>query len=70
MTPEEVVGLVGKPDKVSEWATGKKWIPFSFSTDNNRIKWVYNGAGYIHFSRHEYTDKVRVIEIVLDPDIK
>lgn len=66
MLAEEVVAAIGSPDHVSSESTGKKGIPFYFGTDTRRISWSYTGAGFVVFTRNEYTGVLRVVETKAD----
>ena len=62
MLPDEVIAAIGAPDHVSSESTGKKGVPFYFGTDTRRTSWSYTGAGFVVFSRNEYTGVLRVVE--------
>jgi len=66
MLADEVVAVIGSPDHVSSASTGKKGIPFYFGTDTRRISWSYTGAGFVVFTRNEYTGVLRVVETKAD----
>jgi hypothetical protein len=62
MLAEEVVAAIGAPDHVSSESTGKRGIPFYFGTDTRRVSWSYTSAGFVVFTRNEYTGVLRVVE--------
>jgi hypothetical protein len=62
MLAEEVVAAIGAPDHVSSEGTGKRAIPFYFGSDTRRVSWSYTGAGFVVFSRNDYTGVLRVVE--------
>lgn len=59
---EEVIAAIGAPDHVSSESTGKRGIPFYFGSDTRRVSWSYTGAGFVVFTRNEYTGVLRVVE--------
>lgn len=67
MLAEEVIAAIGSPDHVSSESTGKKGVPFYFGTDTRRVSWSYSGAGFVVFTRNEYTGVLRVVETKEDP---
>jgi hypothetical protein len=62
MLSEQVIATLGAPDHVSSESTGKKGIPFYFGSDTRRVSWSYTGAGFVVFTRNEYTGVLRVVE--------
>jgi hypothetical protein len=62
MLADEVVAAIGAPNHVSSESTGKKGVPFYFGTDTRRVSWSYTGAGFVVFTRNEYTGVLRVVE--------
>jgi hypothetical protein len=50
MTPEEVSALIGRPDAVGGYVTGKAFIPFHYGGDTHRTIYRYKGQGTIIFS--------------------
>lgn len=45
MTMGEVSSLIGGPDDMIRHETGKRWIPFYFGNDAERIQVLYRGEG-------------------------
>jgi hypothetical protein len=66
MLEKDVIDLIGLPDEVSSDYTGSGKNPFSFSADTFREYWKYEGAGYVAFSRNEYTNTARVVSAAAD----
>ena len=50
MTPAEVEALIGRPDGVGGYVTGKAFIPFHYGGDTHREIYKYKGQGTITFS--------------------
>lgn len=50
MTFEEVTSLIGGPDKMVRHETGKRWIPFYFGSDAQRLQVLYRGEGCLTFT--------------------
>jgi hypothetical protein len=66
MLQREVIDLIGAPDGFSSKYTGAAKNPLSFSADTFREYWSYAGVGFVVFSRNQYNDTARVIEIIAD----
>ena len=62
MSPEDVIQLAGKPDRMNLESTGKNLIPFYFGTDTLRSYWSYTGVGFVVFTRNEYTGSLKLLE--------
>src|SRR4051812_41300501 len=43
MTMDEVTSLIGGPDNMVRHETGKRWIPFYFGSDAQRVEVLYRG---------------------------
>jgi len=50
MTMSEVTSLIGGPDDMIRHETGKRWIPFYFGGDAQRIQVLYRGAGCLTYT--------------------
>ena len=70
MLQKDVIDLLGIPDEVSSSYTGSGRNPFSFSSDTFREYWTYAGSGYVAFSRNEYSNTSRVVQVVPDGKAK
>ena len=70
MLPDDIIMLIGKPDSTSAKATHKSVNPFYFGSDTRRTYWLYNGIGYVIFSRNEYTGSLKLIETKYDKTAK
>ncbi len=66
MSPEEVIKLAGKPDRMNLESTGKSLIPFYFGADTMRSYWSYTGVGFVVFTRNEYTGSLKLLEAKRD----
>jgi hypothetical protein len=66
MLQKEVLDLLGVPDEVSSDYTGSGRNPLSFSADTFREYWTYAGSGYVAFSRNEYSNTSRVVQVMPD----
>ena len=71
MSDSEVRRLLGEPDGIKDYETGKRWIPGSrvSGQDVHRREYTYRGKGRITFARNEYSQNLRVIRVDYDPDI-
>ena len=63
MTPEEVRNLIGNPQRQTVYETGKRWVPFYYGTDLQRMDWFYGNFGHITFSINNYTGQKLVHEV-------
>jgi hypothetical protein len=50
MQMEEVTALIGGPDNMVRHETGKRWIPFYFGSDAQRIQTLYRGEGCLTYT--------------------
>ena len=50
MSMQTVVGLIGAPDFADRHETGKRWIPFYFGTDAQRVEALYKGEGCVTYT--------------------
>jgi hypothetical protein len=50
MTMSEVTALIKAPDDMARHESGKRWIPFYFGSDIQKIRTYYSGDGCLIFS--------------------
>lgn len=50
MTVREVLGLLGEPDNIYRYETGKRWLPMYYGTDVQRVQFRYQGEGCLTFT--------------------
>ena len=50
MQMEEVTALIGGPDNIVRHETGKRWIPFYFGSDAQRMQALYRGEGCLTYT--------------------
>jgi hypothetical protein len=50
MTMREVTALIGGPDDMIRHETGKRWIPFYFGNDAQRLQVIYKGEGCLTYT--------------------
>ena len=50
MQMEEVTALIGGPDNMVRHETGKRWIPFYFGSDAQRVQALYRGEGCLTYT--------------------
>jgi hypothetical protein len=50
MTPEEVEKLIGRPNGTESHVTGKRFIPFHYSGDTQRLETFYKHEGQLTFT--------------------
>ena len=50
MTYEEVTALIGAPDNMVRHETGKRWIPFYYGNDSQRLQVLYRREGCLTFT--------------------
>ncbi len=50
MSFREVTKLIGAPDDMTRHETGKRWIPFYYGNDAQRIDTLYRGEGCLTFT--------------------
>ena len=50
MTMDEVTSLIGGPDNIARHETGKRWIPFYFGSDAQRMEVLYRGEGCLTYT--------------------
>ena len=50
MTYEQVTALIGAPDNMVRHETGKRWIPFYYGNDSQRVQVLYRREGCLTFT--------------------
>ena len=50
MTLEAVTALIGAPDNMARHETGKRWIPFYYGNDSQRVQVLYRREGCLTFT--------------------
>lgn len=50
MTVREVVDMLGEPDNMHRYETGKRWLPFYYGADVQRVQYRYKGEGCLTFT--------------------
>ena len=50
MQMDEVTSLIGGPDNLIRHETGKRWIPFYFGPDAQRVQALYRGEGCLTYT--------------------
>lgn len=50
MVMSEVTGLIKAPDDMTRHETGKRWIPFYFGNDAQRVETYYAGEGCLTYT--------------------
>jgi hypothetical protein len=50
MPMREVTSLIGGPDDMIRHETGKRWIPFYFGNDSQRLQVLYKGEGCLTYT--------------------
>ncbi len=50
MPMSEVSSLIGGPDNLERHETGKRWIPFYFGNDSQRLQASYRGEGCLTYT--------------------
>ncbi|MFC3108471.1 hypothetical protein ACFQAT_02845 [Undibacterium arcticum] len=50
MAMSEVSALIGAPDDLSRYETGKRWIPFYLGNDAQRLEVLYKNEGCLTYS--------------------
>jgi hypothetical protein len=50
MSMRQVTDLIGRPNDMGAYVTGKAWIPFYFGSDRQRYEMVYKGQGRLIFA--------------------
>jgi hypothetical protein len=68
MNDFQVRKILGEPDNMNVYPTGKSWIPFYFGGDTTRSDWMYKGMGRVVFSRNQYSGALKVIRVDYNPD--
>jgi outer membrane protein assembly factor BamE (lipoprotein component of BamABCDE complex) len=68
MTDFQVRKILGEPDNVNVYPTGKSWIPFYYGSDTMRTDWMYKGMGRVVFSKNQYSGALKVVRIDYNPN--
>jgi len=50
MTYDQVTALIGAPDNMVRHETGKRWIPFYYGNDSQRVQVLYRRDGCLTFT--------------------
>jgi hypothetical protein len=50
MTMREVTSMIGAPDDMIRHETGKRWIPFYFGNDAQRLQVIYRNEGCLTYT--------------------
>jgi hypothetical protein len=50
MTYEQVTAAIGAPDNMARHETGKRWIPFYYGNDSQRMQVLYRNEGCLTFT--------------------
>lgn len=69
MTLAEVNNLIGAPDNLSNHETGKRWIPFYYGNDVQRMQVMYKSEGCLTYTggNHFGGGGNELIRIEVDP---
>ena len=72
MSDSEARSILGRPDRIDSYQTGKSWIPYAgrWLNDKTRQSWYYHEMGYLILSRNSYSGQYVVREFVYDPRIR
>ena len=66
MRHDEVLEILGSPDRKIDRVTAKAWIPFYKGPDADLRDWIYAGRGRVVFSLYE--GALEVIDVIYDPN--
>jgi hypothetical protein len=65
MTDAEVRTLLGEPENIQSYPTGKNWIPFYFGGDTYRFDWIYSKTGRVIFANtSRFSRSINVVEVI------
>lgn len=67
MTSWDVRRLLGNPDNILIYPTGKGWIPFYAGRDGFRTEWLYEGVGRVVFAHQRRPQRGKVFRIDWNP---
>ena len=72
MSDNEARSILGRPDRIDSYQTGKSWIPYAgrWLNDKTRQSWYYHELGYLVLSRNNYSGQYVVREFVYDPQVR
>lgn len=68
MNDTDVRRVLGDPARSNSYMTGKNFIPFYYGPDVSRSDWMYPGVGRVVFSRNRYSNGLKVIRLIHNPD--
>ena len=69
MTVGQVTELLGEPNEVTSYITGKAFIPFNYGSDRSRFEMVYANQGRLVFSHQGgFSGTMHLIWIIYDKD--
>ena len=66
MRHDEVLEILGSPDRKIDRVTARAWIPFYKGPDADLRDWIYAGRGRVVFSLYE--GALEVIDVIYDPN--
>lgn len=68
MRPEDVQKILGVPESIRPYITGKAFIPFYYGRDRTRTGYYYKGKGRVVFSGDGgFSTNSRVVRVEYDP---
>lgn len=72
MSGAEARSILGEPDRIDSYQTGKSWIPYagSWLNDKTRQSWYYHEMGYVVLSQNSYSGQYVVREFVYDTQLR
>lgn len=56
MSMRQVTDLIGRPNDMGSYVTGKAWIPFYYGSDRYRYELLYRGQGRLIFASSNVGD--------------
>lgn len=68
MNDSDVRKLLGEPSNINAYMTGKQFIPYYYGSDTSRTDWMYKGVGRVVFSRNRYSQGLKVINVIHNPE--
>ena len=72
MSGSEARSILGEPDRIDSYQTGKSWIPYagSWLNDKTRQSWYYHEMGFVVLSQNSYSGQYVVREFVYDTQLR